>query len=186
MKNYKTFIVLERLWTVKNLPAHKTWYFGLEDEEFLDIEVLSCCQTQTVRNAGQTLRKKLFLYRIVTGDEKWIHYNNPSCKKSYVERGQPNKSTTIPNIHDAKVMFSILWDQESMLYYVFPKSVEIINGERYRQHRIKLKGAIAEKFATRPEAIIFHHKNAWTSIARPVKYYLENNDCEVLTHPTYM
>ena len=118
MKNYKTFIVLKRLWTVKNLPAHKTWYFGLEDEEFLDIEVLSCCQTQTVRNAGQTLRKKLFLYRIVTGDEKWIHYNNTSCKKSYVERGQPNKSTTIPNIHDAKVMFSILWDQESMLYYV--------------------------------------------------------------------
>ena len=29
-------------------------------------------------------KKKSFLHRIVTGDEKWIHYDNPKRKKSYV------------------------------------------------------------------------------------------------------
>ena len=33
-------------------------------------------------------KKKSFLHRIVTGDEKWIHYDNPKCKKSYVEPGE--------------------------------------------------------------------------------------------------
>ena len=37
-------------------------------------------------------RKKSFLYRIVTGDKKWIHYNNPKRKKSYVKpANQPNQ-----------------------------------------------------------------------------------------------
>ena len=31
--------------------------------------------------------KKSFLHRIVTGDEKWIHYDNPKRKKSYVIPG---------------------------------------------------------------------------------------------------
>lgn len=40
------------------------------------------------RNAA----KKSFLLRIVTNDEKWIHYDNPK-----------RKLTTLPNIHDVKV-----------------------------------------------------------------------------------
>ena len=35
----------------------------------------------------QRHKKKSFLHRIVTGDEKWIHYDNPKRKKSYVKRG---------------------------------------------------------------------------------------------------
>ena len=46
-------------------------------------------------------RKESFLHRIVTGDEKWIHYDNPKRKKSYVKPGQPAKSTAKPNIHGA-------------------------------------------------------------------------------------
>ena len=49
-------------------------------------------------------KKKSFLHRIVTGDEKWIHYDNPKRKKLYVKPGQPAKLTAKPNIHDAKVM----------------------------------------------------------------------------------
>ena len=36
-------------------------------------------------------KKKSFLHRIFTGDEKWIHYDSPKRKKSYVKPGQPAK-----------------------------------------------------------------------------------------------
>ena len=52
-------------------------------------------------------KKKSFLHRIVTGYEKWIHYDNLKRKKSYMKPGQPAKSTAKPNIHGAKVMLCI-------------------------------------------------------------------------------
>ena len=76
-------------------------------------------------------KKKSFLHRIVTGDGKWIHYDNPKRKKSYVKPGQSAKSTGKPNIHDAKVMLCIWWDQKGVLYYEMLKPGETINGERY-------------------------------------------------------
>ena len=77
-------------------------------------------------------KKKSFLHRIVTGDEKWIHYDNPKRKKSFGKPGQPAKLTAKPNIHGAKVMLCIWWDQKGVLYYELLKPGETINGERYR------------------------------------------------------
>ena len=131
-----------------------------------------------VRNAAETPQKEVILHRIVTVDEKWIHYDNPKHEKSYVKRGQPAKSTAKPNIHGAKVMLFIWWDQKGVLYYELLKPSETINGERYRTQLICLKRAIAEKrpeYATRYEAIIFHHDNAQPHVAIPVKNYSENS-----------
>ena len=136
----------------------------------------------------ERLKKKSFLHRIVTGDEKWIHYDNPKRKKSYVKPGQPTKWTAKPNIHGAKVILCIWWDQKGVLYYELLKPSETINGERYRTKLIRLKRAIAEKrpkYATRHEAIILHNDNAWPHVAIPVKNYLENSGWEVLAHPPY-
>ena len=102
--------------------------------------------------------------------------------------GQPAKSTAKPNIHSAKVMLCIWWDQKGVLYYELLNPGETINGERYRTQLIRLKGAIAEKrpeYATRHEAIIFNYDNARPHVAIPVKNYLENSGWEVLPHPPY-
>ena len=112
----------------------------------------------------------------------------PQAKKSYVKPGQPAKSTAKPNIHGAKVMLCIWWDQKDVLYYELLKPGETINGGRYRTQLIHFKRAIAEKrpeYATRHEAIIFHHDNARPHVAIPVKNYLENSGWEVLPHPPY-
>ena len=116
-------------------------------------------------------KKKSFFHRIVTGAEKWIYYDNSKRKKSYVKPGQPAKSTAKPNIYGAKVMLCIWWDQKGVLYYELLKPSETINGERYQTQLIRLKRAIAEKrpeYATRYEAIIFHHDNARPHVAIPV------------------
>ena len=85
-------------------------------------------------------------------------------------------------------MLCIWWDQKGVLYYELLKPVETTNGERYRTQFISWKRAIAEKrpeYATRHEAIIFHHDSARPHVAIPVKNYLENSGWEVLPHPPY-
>lgn len=126
-------------------------------------------------------KKKSFLHRIVTGDEKWIRYDNPKRKHSWVLPGQPSTST-------AKVMLCIWWDQKGVIYYELLKSGQTITADLYRTQLIRLKRAIVEKrpeYATRHESIIFHHDNARPHVATPVKNYLENSGWEVLSHPPY-
>jgi len=61
------------------------------------------------------------LHRIVTGDEKWIFYDNPKKKKYYAKPGQslPSTSTSTPrpNIHGSKIMLCIWWNQKDLVYY---------------------------------------------------------------------
>ena len=51
--------------------------------------------------------RKGFLYRIVTGDEKCIYFENPKLKKSWVDPGQPSTSTARPNRFGKKAMFCV-------------------------------------------------------------------------------
>ena len=136
----------------------------------------------------QRHKTKSFLHRIITGDEKWIHYDNPKRKKSYVKPGQPAKSTPKPNIHGAKVMLCIWWDQQGVVYYELLKPGVTISGHLYRKQLIKLNAAIKAKrpeYATRHESIIFHDDNARPHRTQPVKNYVENAGWESLPHPPY-
>ncbi|KAG5318735.1 MOS1T transposase, partial [Pseudoatta argentina] len=41
----------------------------------------------------QRQKRKGFLHRIVTGDEKWIHYDNPKRRKSWGKPGHASRKT---------------------------------------------------------------------------------------------
>ena len=51
-----------------------------------------------------------FLKRIVTGDEKWIVYDNVKRKRSSSSRDEPAQSISKANIHEKKVIFFVWWD----------------------------------------------------------------------------
>jgi len=42
-------------------------------------------------------KRKSFLHWIVTGDEKWIYFQNPIRKKSWIDPAQPSISSSRPN-----------------------------------------------------------------------------------------
>ena len=78
-------------------------------------------------------KRKSFLHRIVTGDEKWIHYDNSKKRKSWGLPGHASTSTAKPNIHEKKLMLYIcMWDQLDVVYYELLKPNEIITGALYR------------------------------------------------------
>ena len=74
---------------------------------------------------------KGFLHRIVTADEKWVHHDNPKRRKSWGMPEHVSTSTARPNIHVAKVMLCIWWDQLGMVYNELLKPNQTITGDRY-------------------------------------------------------
>lgn len=76
---------------------------------------------------SKLLKTDGYIQKLVTDNKKFIFYDNPKYKKSYLKLDQPGKSEAKPIVHDVKVIFCILWDQKSVLYYELLKPAEIIN-----------------------------------------------------------
>ncbi|KAG5314451.1 MOS1T transposase, partial [Pseudoatta argentina] len=108
--------------------------------------------------------------RRTTGDEKWIHYDNPKRRKSW---GKPGHAST------------------SSLYLVGSAGCNLlstITGDRYRLQLMRLSRALKEKwplYAQRHDKVILLHDNARPRVAKPVKTFLETLKWEVLPHPLY-
>ena len=89
----------------------------------------------------------------MTGDEKWIYFQNPKRKKSWVDLAQPSTSSSRPNRFGWKTMLCVWWDQEGVIYYELLNPGETVNAHRYHQQLIKLcvknsawkKAALSEK-----------------------------------------
>ena len=52
----------------------------------------------------------------MTADEKWIHYSNLKSRKSWGLPSHASTSSVRTNIHAAKVMLCIWWDQVGVIY----------------------------------------------------------------------
>jgi [histone H3]-lysine36 N-dimethyltransferase SETMAR len=132
--------------------------------------------------------RKSFLHRIVTGDEKWIFFENPKCKKSWVSPGQPSTSTAKPNRFGKKRMLCVWWDQKGVVYYELLKPGETVNADRYRQQMIDLNRALLQKrpeYQKRQHKVILLHDNAPSHRAKPVQETLEALSWKVLSHAAY-
>ena len=92
-------------------------------------------------------KRKGFLHRIVTGDEKWIYYDNLKKRKSQGPSDHALTSTAKPNIHRKKLTLCIWWDQLGVVYYELLKSNETITGALYRTQLMRLSRAFKEKRA---------------------------------------
>lgn len=124
----------------------------------------------------------------MTGDEKWIYYDNPKRKKSWVSPGEPSTSTPKRNIHGHKVLLCIWWDQQGVLYYELLKPNETVTADVYRRQLNKLNDVMLQKrpaIASNKRKVILLHDNARPHVARVVKDTLLQLEWEVLPHPAY-
>ena len=101
-----------------------------------------------------------FLKQIVTGDEKWILYNNMEWKRSWSKRNEP--TTPKASLHPKKVMLCIWWDCKGVHYYELLLENQTINSNKYCSQVDQLQAALVENH---PELVnrkrkIFHQDNA--------------------------
>ena len=124
----------------------------------------------------------------MTGDEKWIYFENPKRKRSWVTPGEPSTSTARPNRYGQKTMLCVWWDQKGVIYYELLKPGETVNAERYRQQMIDLNQALREKrpeYQKRQHKVILLHDNAPSHKAKLVKETIEAFSWEILSHAAY-
>ncbi|GFV37590.1 mariner Mos1 transposase [Trichonephila clavipes] len=108
-------------------------------------------------------KRKSYLHLIVTGDVKWIYFENHKRNRSYIDPGQPSKSTARPNRFDRKTMLCIFWDQEGPIYYELLKPGGNVNTDRYKQQLLNLNDAIHDKreqYEKRQHKMIFLDEDA--------------------------
>ncbi|KAL6266632.1 hypothetical protein P5V15_003476 [Pogonomyrmex californicus] len=69
--------------------------------------LVKCCFNATKGNHFYKSFWKSF--RIVTGDEKWIYFENPKRKKSWLSPGEAGPSTPRLNRFGKKTMLCVWW-----------------------------------------------------------------------------
>ncbi|GFW74296.1 histone-lysine N-methyltransferase SETMAR [Trichonephila clavipes] len=88
---------------------------------------------------------ELFLDMLITGDEKWILYENIKSKKSCCKPGTSSATVLKQSIHQRKVLLCLWWDRKGPVYYELLKQGETINADLYCKQLDKLNAAIKEK-----------------------------------------
>jgi len=134
------------------------------------------------------IQKKSFLWKIVTGDEKWIFFHNPHNEKQWLSPGQASVHTPLRNIHGSKVMLCVWWDMKGLLYYELLEEKQTVNAALYSQQLKRLSEKITEN---RPwnghgkRKITLLHDNARPHVAIQVKNTINELGWDLLPHPAY-
>ena len=113
-RNWKRYWIKIRAKRKKNLHVQKQGNWVPYELTPRNVErKFSTCEMLLARH-----KRKGFLHRIFTGDEKWIHYDEPKRKKSWGPPGHASTSTAKSNFHGKKKLLSCIWlDQFGVVYY---------------------------------------------------------------------
>lgn len=128
-----------------------------------------------------------FLKKLITGDEKWIVYNNVKRKRSWSKPGEPPQTTPKAETHQKKVMLSIWWDYKGIVFFELLPVNTTINSNVYCQQLNKLNDSLQQK---RPKlvnrgGVVFHQDNAKPHTSLKTRQKLLELGWDLLPHPPY-
>ena len=150
-----------------------------EQEKFQRVSV---CSNLLTRNALEP-----FIDRIITGDEKWVLYDNPHRHQQWLSVGETSRATPKSNIHGKKVLLCIWWHCTGIVYMELLEPGQTITAERYCQQLQRLAEAACAKFPAlaNRKGILLQQDNARPHSAKITQQKIRELGWEVLPHPTY-
>ena len=123
----------------------------------------------------------------MTGDEKWMLYNNVEWKRSWGKQNAPPPTTPKAGLQPKKAILCIWWDWKGLLYYELLLENQTINSNKYCSQLDQLKAALDEKgpeLANRKH-IIFHQDTARPHVSLMTRQKLLQLGWEVLIYLLY-
>ncbi|KAG6798618.1 teneurin-m isoform X2 [Apis mellifera caucasica] len=128
-----------------------------------------------------------FLKQVITGDEKWVVYNNIKRKRWWSRPREPARTTSKAGIRRKKVLLSVWWDYEGIVYFELLPPNRTINSVVYIEQLTKLNNAVEEK---RPEltnrkGVVFHRDDARPHASLVTRQKLLELGWDVSPHPPY-
>lgn len=131
-----------------------------------------------------------FLSHIVTGDETWVSYSTPECKRQSMEwhhSHSPSKPRKFKRtLSTRKILATVFWDKFGPLLIEFLPQGTTINADRYCETLKQLRRAIQNRRrGLLSVGVVFLHDNARPHVARKTKELLERFQWEVIDHPPY-
>ena len=114
-------------------------------------------------------------------------YNNIKRKRSWGYPSEPPKAVPKAGLHPKKVLLSIWWDWQGILYFELLPSNPTINSDVYCDRLEKLKTVEQEKrlSLSNLKGIIFQHDNAKPLASLKTRKKLLELNWDVLPHPPY-
>ena len=105
--------------------------------------------------------KKKFLHKYVTMDETWIHYFTPESNQQSAELTAAGESHPKMQTSASKVLVSIFWDAQGILFIEYLEKGRTINSEYYIVLLVCLKEEITKKQPQmKKKNVLFHQDNA--------------------------
>ena len=143
---------------------------------------ISICESLLNRNKIDP-----FLKWVVTGDKNWVTYDNVKRKRSWSKANEAAQTVAKPGLTARKVLLSVWWDWQGILYYELLPYGQTLNSALYCEQLDRLKLAIEQK---RPalvnrRVIVFHQDNARPHTSLMTRQKLRELGWEVLMHPPY-
>jgi histone-lysine N-methyltransferase SETMAR len=130
-----------------------------------------------------------FVHQFITMDKTWIHHYTPESKqqsKQWIEAGcsAPKKTRWVPSAE--KVMASVFWNAEGILFIEYLEEGKTITGEYYSNLLTRPDEKSHEKRpGLQKKKIIFHHDNAPVHKGVLAMGKLRDLRYELLEHPPY-
>lgn len=128
-----------------------------------------------------------FLNRLITGDEKWVLYQNPQRKRQWLSAGQKAIPTAKPGLHPKKVLLCVWWDMDGIVYHELLDMGQTITAQVYCQQLDRLRDNLLK---VRPhllnrKGIVLQQDNAKPHTAKMTREKLKDFEWDVLPHPSY-
>ncbi|XGW05793.1 hypothetical protein V3C99_016275 [Haemonchus contortus] len=135
----------------------------------LSRRVITCTSLLTLQ------KKRHFLNSLITGDEKWVLYDNPVRKRQWVNKGEQPEPVPKADLHPKKILLSCWWSRKGMEHWELLEKGQTINATMCVEQLRKLKAHIDRTRGKNAE-VYFHHDNARPHTAKATQAELEKYD----------